>query len=352
MALIRTDVKERRESQLSSKAPVGSGYGPSQLDSAYQLPSSGGAGEAIAVIDAYDDPNAVSDLATYRQAWGLPACDSSSGDGCVTKVNQSGQTSPLPAPAGDTGWGIEESTDVDMVSAICPLCQIYLVEAQSKNIDDLAQAVRNAVDVLGVDFVSNSYGTVQSKKDLTLDVEDFDNPGVAVVASAGDFGYRVAYPAASPYVTAVGGTTLTRDSKSPRGWKESVWPNTGSGCSKFEPKPPWQKNKGCSKRTDNDVAAVAAPGVAVYDTYDSDGWTDVAGTSVATPIVASIYALAGPPSTDSNPASFPYEEPGDLYDVTTGSNGTCALAYLCRGEPGYDGPTGLGTPDGIGAFSG
>jgi hypothetical protein len=335
-------------------APVGDGYGPSSLQSAYKLPSAtAGAGQTVAVVDAYDDPDAAADLAAYRAAWGLPAC----GAGCFSKVNQNGQASPLPAASGSTGWATEESLDIDMVSAICPKCHIILVEASSPGTASLGTGVNSAVR-LGADFVSNSYGGNESSSDAAYDTEYYEHPGVAVTASAGDDGYGVSYPAASQYVTSVGGTSLTT-APNARGWTESAWGSssggegTGSGCSADDAKPSWQKDTGCAKRTDNDVAAVADPstGVAIYDTYDGGGWLEVGGTSAAAPIIAATFALAGTPAAGTFPSSYLYQHAASLFDVTTGTNGSCATAYLCHAETGYDGPTGLGTPDGVAAFT-
>jgi hypothetical protein len=355
MVLVRTDVEHHTQASIGpDQAPSGDGYGPSSLQSAYNLPSStAGSGETVAVVDAYDDPNAASDLATYRADWGLPAC----GSGCFEKVNEEGETSPLPAAAGSSGWDVEESLDIDMVSAICPLCHIILVEANSADTADLGAGVNAAVS-LGADFVSNSYGGSESSSDTTYDSEYYDHPGVAVTASAGDDGYGVSYPAASQYVTSVGGTSLSTASNS-RGWTETVWGSssggegTGSGCSADDPKPSWQTDTGCSNRTDNDVAADADPdtGVAVYDTYSEGGWLEVGGTSESSPIIASTFALAGTPAAGTYPSSYIYKHTSDLYDVTSGANGTCSPAYLCTAEVGYDGPTGWGTPDGVTAFS-
>jgi len=204
---------------------------------------------------------------------------------------------------------------------------------------------------LGAKFVSNSYGGAETDLDTYYD-QYYDQPGVAVTVSAGDSGYGVEYPASSEYVTAVGGTTLTPASNS-RGWSETVWSGTGAGCSKYEPKQYWQTDTGCYNRTNNDVAADADPntGVAIYDTYTEGGWLEVGGTSVAAPIIASTYALAGTPSVGSYPVSYPYGHTSNLFDVTSGSDGSCSPAYLCTGEAGYDGPTGWGTPNGVAAFS-
>ncbi len=356
MVLIRTNVGQKAQAVLSpNAAPVGDGYGPSNLQSAYALPSStAGSGETVAVVDAFNDPNAASDLATYRSDWGLPAC----GSGCFEQVNENGATSPLPAAAGTTGWDVEESLDIDMVSAICPLCHIILVEASSASTANLGTGVNSAVK-LGADFVSNSYGGTESSSDSTYDTEYYNHPGVAVTASAGDDGYGVSYPAASQYVTSVGGTSLSTASNS-RGWTETVWGSsaggegTGSGCSADDAKPSWQTDTGCSKRTDNDVAAVADPntGLAVYDTYSQGGWLEVGGTSASSPIIAAVFALAGTPTASTYPSSYIYKHTSNLYDVTSGADGSCSPAYLCTGEVSYDGPTGWGTPDGLTAFTG
>ena len=336
------------------QAPAGAGFGPADLQSAYDLPSSmAGAGETVAVVDAFDDPNAESDLATYRADWGLPAC----GSGCFEKVNENGQTSPLPAAAGATGWATEESLDLDMVSAICPNCHILLVEASNADLPDLGAGVNAAVS-LGAAFVSNSYGGAESAADPTFDAEFYQHPGVAVTASGGDSGYGVSYPAASQFVTSVGGTSLSQAANS-RGWTETVWGSasggegTGSGCSADDAKPSWQTDTGCATRTDNDVAAVADPntGLAVYDTYDQGGWLEVGGTSASSPIIASVFALAGTPAAGTYPSSYLYQLPSGLFNVTSGADGSCATAYLCTAGAGYDGPAGWGTPDGTAAFA-
>jgi subtilase family serine protease len=363
MALINTNVAHRSQLSLGpGMAPTGVGYGPSSLRSAYKLTSASkadGSGETVAIIDAYDDPQAQADLNTYRSDWGLPACRA----GCFEKVNEKGRTSPLPTTAGTTGWDVEESLDIEMVSAICPKCHILLVEASSNSFVDLGTAVNTAVR-LGAKFVSNSYGGVEFSKDPTYDTHYYEHAGVAITASSGDNGYGVEYPAGSQYVTAVGGTSLTKASNS-RGWSETVWGDglsgvlgdgTGSGCAKDEAKPSWQTGTGTgcvTKRTTNDVAAVANPktGVAMYDSYSQGGWLKIGGTSVASPIIASVFALAGTPAAGTFPSSYIYKHTSDLFDVTSGSNGICSPTYLCKAKIGYDGPTGWGTPDGTAAFT-
>ncbi|KMS69282.1 peptidase S8 [Streptomyces viridochromogenes] len=336
-----------------------SGYGPSDLQDAYGLTSaaaSNGDGETIAIVDAYDDPNAEADLAKYRSQYGLSACTSS--NGCFKKVGQTGSTTSLPSA--DSGWAQEISLDVDMASATCPNCNILLVEASSASMEDLGTAVNEAVK-LGAKYVSNSYGGSESSSDASYDSAYFNHPGVAITVSAGDSAYGAEYPAASRYVTAVGGTKLSASSTS-RGWTESVWKTsstegTGSGCSSYDTKPSWQTDSGCGKRMIADVSAVADPatGVSVYDSYGvTAGWYTFGGTSASAPIIAGVYALAGTPSSGSYPARFPYDAAGTsaLNDVTSGNNGTCSTSYFCTARSGYDGPTGWGTPQGLDAFTG
>src|SRR5579875_1566065 len=359
MSLLRTNVKPRKGMFPHSTAPPG--YGPSDLQSAYNLPSSSaGAGATVAVVDAYDDPNAASDLATYRAQYGLPAC--ATANGCFEKVNQEGQQGSYPS--GNSGWAVEESLDVDMVSATCPNCHIILVEANSASISDLGAAENEAVK-LGAEYVSNSYGATEQALGSSESQYDqyYNHPGTVITAAGGDSGYYgdgdgANFPAASQYVTSVGGTTLKRDSNTKRGWAESVWGSssggegTGSGCSLYEAKPVWQTDPGCNNRMTNDVSAVGNPntGVALYDSYGEGGWLVVGGTSVATPITASVYALAGSPAAGSYPSSYPYLNGTGLNDVTSGANGSCQTTYFCTAATGYDGPTGLGTPDGVDAF--
>jgi uncharacterized membrane protein YgcG len=332
------------------------GYGPADLASAYRLPPGTGAGRTVAIVDAYDDPNAEADLAVYRAANGLPPCTTA--NGCFRKVNQRGAEGPLPMP--DPGWGLEISLDLDAVSATCPSCRILLVEADSPSIFDLAPGVDAAV-ALGADAVSNSYGSRGEFSGEQLFEGFYNHPGVAITVSSGDYGYgngqiligSVSYPGASQFVTSVGGTTLLPD-RSARGWTETAWAGSTSGCSAYIHKPGWQKDRLCDKRSVADVAAVGDPntGLAVYDTFGFEGWLVVGGTSLSSPIVASVYAMAKGVSGvqhDTDPRQL-YRSDAALFDVVGGSNGTCGGVYLCNGMPGYDGPTGLGTPNGLGAF--
>src|ERR687887_244969 len=230
-----------------------SGYGPADLQSAYKLPSStAGSGQTVAIVDAFDDPTAESDLAQYRSFYGLPPCTTA--NGCSRKVNQTGGTLPMPAPSPD--WALEISLDLDMVSAVCPNCHILLVEANTNLSSDLYVAEDTAAR-LGANAISNSWGGAEYSGQ-TADDAHFNHPGAAITASSGDSGYGVSYPAASRFLTAVGGTSLTRNS-STRGWTETAWSGAGSGCSRYDAKPSWQTDTGCSRRTVADVSAGAPP---------------------------------------------------------------------------------------------
>jgi subtilase family serine protease len=307
----------------------------------------------VAIVDAYDNPNAEADLGAYRSRFGLPACTTA--NGCFRKVNQRGQAGPYPA--GNVGWGQEIALDLDMVSATCPACHILLVVTDSNLFTDLAAGVDTAA-ALGANAISNSYGGNEFSSETSMQ-SHYNHPGVAITASSGDNGWGVEFPAASSYVVAVGGTRLVRATNS-RGWTETVWNGSGSGCSAYVAKPAWQHDTGCARRSVADVAAVADPntGVAIYDSYGSNGganWYVFGGTSAAAPIIAAMYAVAGNNGSITAPA-YPYSHTSSLFDVVSGSNGRCvrgkntSVAYLCTGGIGYDGPTGLGTPNGAGAF--
>jgi hypothetical protein len=330
-------------------------YMAGDLQSAYRLPSALlGARQTIAIVDAFDDPNAAADLAVYRAANGLPACDADFP--CFTKVNQRGEQGNYPPT--DPDWALEESLDLDMVSAACPNCKIILVEADDNSIANLGAAEDEAA-ALGADVISNSYDGVEYDGDLADLGSHYDHPGVAITVSSGDLGLGALIPAALSTVVTVGGTTLFRDATA-RGWSEAAWQFAGSGCSINVPKPTWQRDPLCSHRTVADVAAVADPAtpVAVYDTFDTAGWVAVGGTSVSAPLIAGVYALAGNAATIT-PGAWLYAHRSALNDVAYDpslaevapqSNGNCGDSYLCTAATGYDGPTGLGTPNGTGAF--
>lgn len=366
------------------------GYGPAELQSAYRLTAaakSKGSDAVIAIVDAFDDPRAEHDLAAYRAMYNLPACTTA--NGCFRKVNQDGKTRPLPPPppADSTGWQVETSLDLDMVSANCPRCSILLVESNDDFMNNLGSAV-NAAAKLGANAISNSYVAQESPTDPLLPAQDgllwyYVHPHVAVVAGSGDFNfmtsgpaYGALIPAAFPSVVAVGGTSLAPDSFAARGWDEWAWDGGGSGCSAYEPMPPWQTANGsCTgsftdpsgrtitfpSRIYTDVAYDASTytGMAVYDSngqFGANGWGVVGGTSAASPAIAAIYGLAGYGNGDDRseepfPARKLYASRRSLFDVASGSNGTCAATFLCTAGAGYDGPTGNGTPNGTDAFS-
>ena len=328
-------------------SPVG--LTPADLQAAYQLPgASAGAGMTVAIVDAYDDPAAEADLATYRAQFGLPACTTSTG--CFRKVDQDGGTS---YPVVDEGWAQEISLDLDMVSAVCPRCHILLVEATSSAQSNLGRAVNTAVR-LGADAVSNSYGGPDAS-DSSYG-RYYHHPGVAITASAGDSGYGVSYPASSKWVTAVGGTSLRRSSRARRGWTESAWDSSGSGCSDRNTTT-WQDTSltGCDGRAVADIAAVADPatGVAVYDSVtfeETSGWLTFGGTSAGAPMIAAAFALAGNTADVADGSYVWTHHRSGVNDVTSGSNGDCPTDRWCNAHYGWDGPTGWGTPSGVTAL--
>jgi subtilase family serine protease len=331
------------------------GYGPSELQAAYGLTdiAKSGQGGTVAIVDAYGYPTLEKDNAFYRKTFGLPACPSSSG--CLRILNQNGQTSPLPSPppASNVGWLAEQALDVSMVSANCPNCHIIMIEAATN-----LYTAELAAASLHPNAISNSWGGGEYKGEKRGQFRIFYHPDIAITASSGDGGYGVIFPSSASVVTAVGGTSL-KTADNTRGYTESAWAGSGSGCSKYIAAPPWQavieqRLGGCRNRITADVAYDANPstGVAVYESYENDeeppGWQVWGGTSVGSPAIAAIYALSQ--DTQAIPAAIAYAEKRHLHNITTGSNGTCKKAYLCQAKKGYNGPTGYGTPNGIKAF--
>jgi subtilase family serine protease len=349
LALIRTDVGAGSGEQTASVTPPSEGYGPSDIQSAYGLPSStAGSGQTVAIVDFFSDPKAASDLAAYRSAYGLPPCTTESG--CLTIVNQRGQSSPLPP--GDFDWAVEISLDLDMVSATCPNCHIVLVEGYNDN-----DAAENTAFALGANVTSNSWSSAET----IANDPAFNHPGHVITASSGDDGYPyIGSPCTWATVVCVGGTTLVQDSSVTRGWAEAAWDGSGSGCSAVVPRPIWQDWDECGDyRAAADVSADADPDtpVAVYDSYGAGGynWWLVGGTSVASPLTAGVFALAGNESS-LRAASGIWDNLGTgLNNVTTGNNNvwrlcTKGLYRMCHAGKGYNGPTGWGTPNGISAY--
>ncbi len=323
------------------------GWGALALQKRYNLPSgTNGSGQIVAIVDAYDNPNVASDVAAYRSEYGLPAAN-------FYKYNQNGQQSNYPA--GSTGWGVEIDLDVEMVSAACPLCTIYLVEANSSTWSDLGAAETEAVS-LGATVVSNSYSGSGGNE------SSYDTPGITYLASAGDSGYGLYDPATFEDVVAVGGTVLSENGSN---FTETVWDDSGGGCSSTgEAKPSWQHKikKHCKKnRIGNDTSAVAWD-AAEYDTYGYPGWFTVGGTSVSSPLVGGVFGLAGNSTSQQGGKTLwtlsPSQLASDLHPITSGSIMGCPRnlqsTYLCRAGTNqygqYSGPSGWGTPNGIGAF--
>jgi hypothetical protein len=351
-ALIRVDraaTAAALRADLGAKTPPG--FGATNLESAYSLPVSDGSGQTVALVDAYNDPTAESDLAVYRAEYGLPPCTTA--NGCFTKVNESGKKGSYPPT--DDGWAVEESLDLDMVSAACPNCHILLVEGTSSLVTDLATSEVTAAS-LGAGSMSNSYG-LDEFGGMQAFYADYHPAHATVVASSGDLGFTAAqFPAVAPGVTAAGGTSLYK-SGNRRGWVEHAWSGASSGCSAYAKKPAFQAavSPHCTMRTVADVSSVADPdtGLAVYDSTPNPyglkpGWIVVGGTSAASPFIAGVIGLAGNGTTFHT--AWLYSHPQFLNDVTVGSNGFCGGDYLCTAKKGYDGPTGMGTPNGIGAF--
>ncbi|HTV72295.1 MAG TPA: S8 family serine peptidase [Candidatus Acidoferrales bacterium] len=332
---------------FAKATPLIYGYHPADLQKAYNLDANHGKGNLVAIVDAFGDPNLAADLSYYRKAFGLPTCTTA--NHCFRIVDENGGTSyPSPNP----GWAVEQSLDVDMVSANCPRCDILMVQAASNGFGDLAAAVDEAAS-LGAVAISNSYGAAEFD-DTTLEAA-YDHPNIAITVSAGDGGYGVYTPASFPSVIAVGGTTLLPVPNA-RGYNESVWPGTGSGCSAYYAKPAWQLDPDCPTRMVADVAYDADPqsAVAFYDSYPNttqtaSGWGEVGGTSIGAPAIAAIFAQRSHPAGN---ASSLYAANAPLFGITSGTNSAtgCAFAYFCTGEVGYDGPGGNGSPDGDGAF--
>lgn len=353
-------VTDSKGKPLASTSPTG--YGPAQFLGAYSLTGTAAVTRTIAIVDAYDNPNVLADLNTYSATFGIStmtACPVATGSSlapCFQKVDQRGGTT---YPSVDSGWALEIALDVESAHAICQNCNLLLVEADSNSYSNLMAAVDRAV-AMGANVVSNSYGSSEFSGETTFD-SHFNVLGVAITFSSGDSGFGASYPAASRYVTSVGGTTLNLNGNTYV--SESAWSGSGSGCSSFETKPTWQHDTGCSRRMIADVAADADPntGAAVYDSVPysgQTGWFQVGGTSLAAPLIAGVYALAADTTTLVAPNSLPYTQGSyltSLHDVTKGANGGKGQCrrypnYFCQAGNNYDGPTGLGTPKGVTAF--
>ena len=355
---VQCDLRYQVQTAASRAAGTGArphGWGARALESAYRLPVDRHSHQTVAVSIPFRIPHLARFLASYRKHYGLPAC--TPGRGCLRIVNENGQRSPLPQSGAKSGWDLEGTLDVSMVSAACPHCRILVVEGDDDSVDSLGHTEATAAR-LGAQVISNSYGTRENGFALT-DRRFYVQPGHTVVVSSGDFGFSAAnFPADLQSVISVGGTQLSR-AASARGFAERVWDDpqnfgaSASGCSAYVGKPRWQHDAHCPGRTVADVAAVAANVPVFEPTYG--GWVTVAGTSISAPFIAGVYGLAGN-AARIGPRHL-YRHAGDLFDVTAGSNAlfstpasACGDDYLCTAKPGYDAPTGLGTPNGLGAF--
>ncbi len=326
--------------------------GAKDLQKAYGLTSTllaRGKGETVGIVDAYGYPQAEADLAVYRKQYGLPACTKASG--CLRQLDQTGTSTPAPAPPlGSESWQIETALDMDMVSAACPKCTILLVEANSTDLDDLGAAVDTAV-AAGAADVSNSYAGPEAEG-VDAYAHYWTHAGVPIVASTGDAGYGTAqFPAVIPGVVAVGGTELVHASTTSRGYSETAWNFASSGCSAYFAKPSYQPGNHCFKRVTGDVSS-AADNIIIYNSTVVQGYAIVAGTSASAPFIAGVIALAG--NTKTYTPKYSYQHKSALHDVVGGTNAadgfTCGTDYLCNAVKGYDGPTGVGTPNGIAGF--
>jgi subtilase family serine protease len=375
----------RRTLAPAPSAAAGSfGLRPSDVHSAYNLPASAPGAQTVAIVDAFNNPEVESDLREYSEEFGLPACTGA--NGCLSVVNELGSGSPLPYPKSRgeletglggsgaervqaeeaAGWGLEISLDIDAVHATCQSCHIELIEARSSSVEDLEQAEQTAVES-GAGEVTNSWGGPEPGETPATEAgSPFDHPGTVITASAGDDGYLswdaeagergyADFPASSPHVVSVGGTRLSLGAGS--SWRgETVWNGSGAGgggCSTVFGAQPWQQatadwaSVGCgSKRAVADISADADPytGLAVHDTspacrtrYLEGGvehtahWCTIGGTSLASPMISAVFALAGGSGGVPYPTRTLYENAaaghGSMHDVTVGSNGECAKPY-------------------------
>jgi len=373
------------------------GLSPQDIASLYDLPAvpadvPTGSGPTVAVVDAGGTPTLESDLAAYREQYGLGECSIASG--CLTVMSQTGSTGNLPALI--DGWDFETALDAEAVASACPACRILVVQADSANADDLDAATATAAD--RAPYVSMSFGS----DDATLGASDVASteaifaahPDVTFVAASGDLGYatydradgeicggdvRISrtlvsancaqYPATSAHVIAVGGTTATNaGTAAAPSWSQTAWNpqesdlnggGASSGCSGWAAMPAAQASAAqavaaCgSARAATDISAVA-DGFAMYHP-DPEGsgrsWWVAGGTSLSSPLIAAMYARAGNNTDPFDIYTRAAAEPSAFTDVTAGATRGCDTTadtpHLCSASTGWDGPTGLGTPHGL-----
>jgi subtilase family serine protease len=322
-----------------SSSPTG--LSPARIKSAYGFPTSStaGAGKTIAIVDAYDDPSAESDLGVFSSQYGLPACTTA--NGCFKKVNQTGGAS---YPRKDAGWALEISLDVQWAHAIAPGAKILLVEASSNSFANLLAAEDYAKT--HAQYVSNSWGASEFSSEGSYD-SHFVQSGVSFFVSAGDSGLPADYPSSSPNVISVGGTTLHFSGTTFT--SETGWSGGGGGCSVYETATSAQSSFGgygqvsCGgKRATPDVSLDADPasGVSVYDStryQGRAGWWTVGGTSASAPMWAARSADAGAVVN----SAYVYGSSITYRDITSGNNGaSCLVGFdLCSGRGSWTGST-------------
>jgi subtilase family serine protease len=361
---------------LSTALPAG--YGPADLASHYAITGTSTATTTIAILDAGVDPNISSDLATYRSTYGLPACTTA--NGCLKLVNFNGGAQPAPQRSGN-GANIEEqiavetSLDMDLASAACPSCHLLEVSVpftagvtdSNTSTGEFAQGVATAAG-LGAKAISISYGYTETAGNTSgTTLANMNKPGVAITVSTGDSGFNGGthqdWPSNLPTVIAVGGTTL------PASGAETAWSGGGSGCetafARATGQPAAVTALCANHRAAADVSADADPntGVAVFDTYapfthQPLNFIVVGGTSASAPYISGLFARAGVASTVNGPNTLYASATTNFHDVTSGSNqqaNRCSSfptisQKICTAGVGYDGPTGIGSPHGLGAF--
>lgn len=341
------------------------GLRPEDLHAVYELPLNAPDDQTIAIIEPMVDPTIESDLRVYDEEFDLPPCTEA--NGCFRQVNQDGE--PSSPEFADAEWSANTSLNVEIAHAICQNCHILLVGTESNLFQDLEAGVQTAV-AEGATEIVNPYGAVTSRE-----TDAYDQPGIVITAATGDRGYDnweggysgANYPASSPFVVAVGGTTLKPFLTSWAG--EEAWSHTGSGCgTQIGVAQPWQTHlpnwSGSRCQTERAVADIAADadplsGVAIYDSTPLapwfPGWATFGGTSLSASIVNAAFALAGGSHTTSSPASAIYARRGEstLHDIFDGSNypdSSCLERPFCSAQSGWDGPTGVGTLRGVGAL--
>ena len=320
-----------------TKSPQG--LTPGEIKNIYNLPATGGKG-TIVIIGAYDDTTIENDLATFDKQFNLPDCTTK--NGCFTKDKMSGSVKA------DSGWAMETSLDIEWAHAIAPKAKILLVEATTPSGANLLSAVDYAAKQIGVSAISMSWGGGEFPEETTMDSHFVSKSGAPFFASSGDDGTGASWPASSPNVIGVGGTSLSLNSNGTLK-KQTAWNGSGGGISAYEKEPSFQTGYNIPKsggmRAIPDVAYDADP-ASGFPIVRNGKWYTVGGTSAGAPQWAAIAAL-GSGASDANFYSDKASANNSSYfsDVTSGTNGSCG--YVCVARKNYDYVTGLGTPVGV-----